>query len=207
MSEEREWRSRGYLPHIDGEELTQFIGWRTADSIPAAVLESWRKDLANSTETERWLELARRTERYCDEGHGECLLREPRAGRAVQECFFYDHGSKYRLHAWVVMPNHVHVVLTPLPGIKLDVIMRRVKTASANAVNRIFGRRGQFWQEEYFDRFIRGPEHFDGTVRYTEWNPVKAKLCTDPKKWAWSSCNPDARARLEFLERKREEGG
>jgi len=194
------------LPHIDGENLTQFIGWRTADSIPTHVLEAWRTELARVQELESWKELARRTETCCDEGHGECLLREPRAARAVQECLFYDHLCNYRLHAWVVMPNHVHVLLSPLPGAKLNVIMRRVKTASANAVNRIFGRKGKFWQEEFFDRFIRSEDHFNGCIRYNEWNPVKAKLCTDPKKWSWSSCSADAWARLEFLEQQREMG-
>lgn len=120
MEEERGWRSRGYLPHIDKEGLTQFITWRTADSLPSHVVEAWKEELKSTPDQERRIELARRTEAYCDAGHGECLLQDPRAGRAAQECLFHDHGSFYLLHAWVVMPNHIHVLLTPAPGIKLE---------------------------------------------------------------------------------------
>jgi len=204
MDDPRGWRSRGYLPHIDAEGLTQFVTWRTLDSLPQNVIEGWKAELATATDTERKRELLRKTEAYCDAGHGECPMRDPRAARAVQECLFHDHPAKYHLHAWVVMPNHVHVLFTPVAGITLSAIMHRVKTASAHAVNKSLGRKGPLWQTESFDRYIRGQVHFDGTVRYIEWNPVKAKLCPDPKKWAWSSCSPDAMARLEFLERSRE---
>ena len=85
--------------------------------------------------------------------------------------------------------------------------MKTMKTASSHAVNRVHGRRGQYWPEDFFDKFIRGEDHFNGCVRYIEWNPLKTKLTTDPKKWSWSSYSPDAQERLEFIERQRETGG
>jgi len=204
MRDPRGWHSRGYLPHIDVDGLTQFVTWRTADSIPQAVLDSWRVELSKAKDDERWRELARRTEHYCDQGHGECPMRDPRAARGLQECLLHDHGTQYELHAWVVMPNHVHVLLCPREGVSLSTIMHRLKTASAHAVNRAVGRKGSLWQIEYFDRYVRSGDHFAGAKRYTEWNPVKAKLCTDPKKYPWSSASPDAQARLEFLMQQRE---
>jgi len=193
------------LPHLEAGNKPQFITWRTEDSIPIAVLEAWKAELAGKTDSERGAELARRTEKYCDECHGECLLRDPRAARKVQEVLLYDHMLKYTLHAWVVMPNHVHVLLTPNPDVKLFSIMRRLKTVSSTAVNRLFGRSGQFWQIDYFDRMQRDSEHFARTKHYIEWNPVKAKLCTDPSMWTWSSRSPKSLARLEFLVREKEE--
>jgi len=199
MSEPRGWYSRGYLPHIDAGEVPQFVNWRAADSLPAGLLEGWKAELAHLGDSTRRMELARRVEAYCDMGHGECLLRNPRAARAVQECLFHDHGTQYILHAWVVMPNHVHALITPCAGKRLGDILKRVKSSSAGAVNRVFGRSGRYWQPDYFDRLIRNEKHFDGVKHYIEWNPVKAKLCTDPAKWSWSSCSRDAQARFEFL--------
>jgi len=204
MSDPRGWHSRGYLPHLEIEGVTQFIGWRTADSLPANVFESWKQELINASEPEKRTELARRIEAYCDEGHGECLLKDPRAGRVVQECLFHDHLTHYTLHGWVVMPNHVHVLLTPFPGVALTRITTRLKASSAKDANRVFGREGRLWQPEYYDRYIRNPEHFDGVKRYIEWNPVKAKLVPDPTKWSWSSACPDALARMEAILSARE---
>ena len=85
MSEERTWRTRGYIPHIDAPGLTQFLTWRTADALPSEVVETWREELSHLPEAERKSEEAKRAERYADAGHGECLLRQPEIARIVQE--------------------------------------------------------------------------------------------------------------------------
>ena len=97
------------------------------------------------------------------------------------------------------MPNHVHALLTPEPSVSLAGAMHRIKGASSREINRLFGRSGRLWQPESLDRWIRDETHFEGVRRYIEWNPVKAKLCRDPKLWPWSSANDAARARLEGL--------
>ena len=166
-------------------------------------LEGWHQELKQEADAVKRVEIARRIEAYCDEGNGSCVLRDPRAARLVQEVLFEYHGVCCELHSWVVMPNHVHVLLTPL-GLVLEKVVHRIKGASALQVNRLLGQKGRLWQPGYFDRLIRNSNHFDGTKRYIELNPVKAKLCTDPALWAWSSCNADARARLDFLLGERE---
>lgn len=194
-----ERRSRGYLPHVDGAGLTQFVTFHLADAIPLAALEAMRAEVAALPEGERKAEMGRRVEAYCDAGCGECHLRDPRAARVVQERLFQFHGRLYRLHAWCVMPNHAHALLTPAPGVDLGECMRRVKGGSAREINLLLGRAGRLWQPESYDRWIRHADHFLGVVKYIEWNPVKARLCRDPKLWPWSSAGDDAWARFRLL--------
>lgn len=194
----RGWYSRGYLPHIDSEGSTQFLGWRLDDALPVHLIEKWKHELASMdlTDTKRKLELARRIDAYCDQGHGACVLRNPLAAKAAQEVLLAHHRSLYYLHAWVIMPNHVHAMLTPVEGSSLAKILRDVKGGSAYEVNKVLGRSGRLWQADYFDRLVRNERHFAGACRYIEWNPVKAKLCSDPKLWTWSSAHPGNRERL-----------
>ena len=108
-------RFRGYLPHVEGAGLTQFVSFRLADALPFHVLEEMKSEIAKLPEGERRAEMGQRVEAYCDAGHGECHLRDPRAARLLQEKLFEFHGRLYRLHAWSVMPNHRHALLTPCP--------------------------------------------------------------------------------------------
>ena len=190
-------RSRGYLPHIDGEGLTQFVTFHLADALPQSALEEMRAAVAKLPEGERKKELGRRVEAYCDAGEGECQLRDPRVARLLQEKLFEFHDKLYRLHAWCVMPNHGHVLLTPRPGVSLATGMQRIKGGSSFEINRLLKREGRLWQPESYDVWIRDETHFYGVRKYIEWNPVKAKIVRDPVLHPWSSANQAAWARFE----------
>ena len=192
-------RSRGYLPHVDGEGLTQFVTFHLADALPLRAFEEMRAEVSRLPEGERKADSARRVEAYCDAGHGACPLRDPRAARLLQEKLFEHHGRLYRLHAWCVMPNHGHVLLTPCPGVSLSLVMQRIKGGSAIEINRLLGHEGRLWQPESYDVWMRSESHFWGVVRYLEWNPVKAKIVRDPKLHPWSSANDSAWARFRSL--------
>ena len=151
---------------------------------------------------DRKRELSKRIEVYCDAGHGSCVLRDPRAARIVQETLFDAHGKSLDLHRWAIMPNHVHVLVTPMSS-SLAKTVQRIKGASSRQINELLNRSGRLWQPDYFDRLVRTTDQFEGTGKYIEWNPMKAKLCSDPKHWAWSSASPEALARLEFLVSRR----
>ena len=202
MDAPRGFHTRGYLPHIDAP-VPQFLTWRLADAVPDAVpdaaIEAWKGELVGETDTERAKRLARQIEAFADTGAGSCVLRDPRAARIVQESLFHGHGSQYELLAWVVMPNHVHAVLTPCPGVRLSRIVQAIKGVTSKRIGALMGFEGRFWQPDYFDRIVRDDGHFDRLTRYLEWNPVKAGLCDDPKAWAWSSVNANARARRDSL--------
>jgi putative transposase len=197
VEEPRGWYSRGYLPHIDAGEQPQFVTFRLADSLPATVLERWHIELEGEVESARRFELYRRCERYLDEGHGSCTLSHPVAARIVQDALVFYHGIRYLLHNWVVMPNHVHMLMTPTPGTSLESILKPLKSFTSLEIHKQLGGQGRLWQADYFDRLMRDLGHFDRTALYIEWNPVKAKLCTDKTHWPYSSANPSAMARLE----------
>ncbi len=181
----RGWYSRGYLPHVDGGEIPQFITIRLADSLPQSVLERWRQELARNVITDA--ELRRRIELYLDRGYGSCALKDGRVAAFVQDSLLHFDGLKYSLRAWVVMPNHVHFLATPQEGYSLAEITHSFKSFTAHEANKILSRRGRFWFPEIFDRYIRNNEHFERAFAYIEDNPVKAGLCRKASDWPFSS--------------------
>jgi REP element-mobilizing transposase RayT len=199
MKEPRGRHSRGYLPHFELGNVPQFLTWRLKDAVPTNLIDFWKEEMEWSESEEQRRELARRIERYADLGYGECLLRDPRCGRIVQECLFHDHNRNYTLHHWAIMPNHVHVLLSPRNA-TISEIVRILKSVTSTKIGKLLGTAGGIWQADYFDRWIRNREHFVRTARYVEWNPKKAGLVDDPKLWLWSSANESAQARLKLCE-------
>jgi REP element-mobilizing transposase RayT len=180
------WHNRGYLPHFDGAELAQFITFRLHDALPREVLIRWREELkVEGPEVEAILR--RRVEAYLDQGHGSCYLKDFRIATMVQEALLFHDQAKYRLAAWNVMPNHVHMLSTPTKGHNLAEIMHSLKSFTSSEANKILGRKGRFWQKEYFDRYIRNVRHFAKVAAYIESNPVKARLCEKPEDWPFGS--------------------
>lgn len=176
------WYSSKYLPHFDFPHKRQYLTYRLADSLPSSRRDEWQALMALDDDLERQREI----ERHLDLGHGACHLREPRIAELVQENLWHHDGEHYRLLAWVVMPNHVHV-LVEVRDMPLHKILHAWKGYTANAANKILGRRGIFWENDYFDRFIRNEDHLRRVVRYIESNPVKAHLAACAADWPWSS--------------------
>lgn len=175
------WHSRGYLPHLDGEEFAQFITFRLFDSMPQEVLDRWRKEAAADSL------FRRRVETYLDSGHGHCWLHDERIAHIVQNALLFHAGTKYDLLSWVIMPNHGHVALRPYKNVHLPGVLHSIKSFTAQEANRILNRKGQFWQHESFDRYIRNRRHYVAVVRYIEQNPVKAGLCRNAEDWRFGS--------------------
>jgi len=186
------------MPHWEKELGLYFITFHLADSLPRPVLEKM-------VERQRILEAAKRCgahllpgqkvliseyspkeiEEYMDRGIGACPLRDPRIAELVANSLRLWHGTRYRLVAWCVMPNHVHVICRLLPGQELAAVLRSWKTYTARMANRILGRSGQFWQREYYDRLIREEGEFDRAVEYVLSNPERAGL--KGWRWVWSA--------------------
>jgi REP-associated tyrosine transposase len=171
------WHSRGYLPHFDSQDVVQFVTFRLADSLP--VEAALRLRAAAQPESLR--------DEFLDKGWGACWLRDERIAEIVEQAFLAFDGERYRMHAWTIMPNHVHVLLSILPGMPLGTIVSSWKRFTARAANRVLGREGEFWQVDYWDRFIRHEEHFSWTENYIDLNPVKAGLVAEPHLWPWGS--------------------
>ena len=100
----------------------------------------------------------------------------------------YFDGDRYDLHGWVVMPNHVHVLITPAARHRLADIMHCWKSYTSKRANRILGRSGAFWQDDYFDRFMRDEAHFLRTQDYIAENPIRAGLCRYADMRSSGSC-------------------
>lgn len=181
------WWNCGYLPHFDVPNKVQAVTFRLADSLPVSVLRAWQAEINDQPERERKAEEQRRLQRYLDAGHGECLLQNHACAETVEESLLHFDGDRYLLFAWVIMPNHVHVVAEMADDVRLASIVESWKKFSARKINAELGRSGALWYREYFDRWVRNEEHFRNVVAYTHANPVKAGLCQAETDWRWSS--------------------
>lgn len=99
-------------------------------------------------------------------------------------CHFED--VRYRLHAYVVMNDHVHVLVEPLAGNRLEAIIRSWKSFTANRMQREFGRIGAVWQDEYFDRAVRDDIEYDQKRNYILNNPFKRWPEIEAYRWSWA---------------------
>ena len=185
------WHSRGYLPHLDQPGTIQSLTFRLFDSVPVEMISVWKSELAltgdEETDDPRCADLRKRIEHYADQGHGACWLRDERIARQVEEALFHFDGVRYRLLAWVVMPNHVHVLIETLPGSPLADVIHSWKSYTAKQANKTLERTGAFWMPDYFDRYIRDEPHLVAVTNYIEQNPVKAGLVRSAGDWQWSS--------------------
>jgi acyl-CoA synthetase (AMP-forming)/AMP-acid ligase II len=144
--EKRGWY-RHKLPHFDGN-VTQFITFRLADSLPQGVLEQLRNQLEHDKLTEFSEEYRTKVDEYLDAGAGECILKDPAVAKLVEETILYEHGTSCDVKAWVIMPNHAHIVLRVNEGYDLANVMKRIKGISARKINRFLGRNGRVWQAD-----------------------------------------------------------
>jgi REP element-mobilizing transposase RayT len=177
------WHSRGYLPHFDSPEVVQMLTFRLADSLPQGKIEQWRQ--SGRCRTDR--QLANAIENYLDRGYGSCALRNPRAASIVEDALIYFDDTRYKLLSWCVMPNHVHAMLEVVTDFGLSEVLHSWKSFTAKQINALMNISGQFWQEDYFDRYIRNEAHFNRALQYIEHNPVKAGLCNNGGDWPSSS--------------------
>ena len=186
------WHERGYLPHRDEPGLVQFVTFRLTDAFPEKLRAEWEALWRIEDDRQRQLEL----EAYLDKGRGACHLRQPDIARIIEESLRFRHGQDYELRAWSVMPNHVHLLFKVL-DVPMAQLLDAWKGFTAKCANRILGKRGKFWQDGYWDTYMRDESHELRARKYIESNPVKAGLAATGKDWPWSSARfRDAYERL-----------
>ena len=181
------WHSRGYIPHWEAGEVAQSITFRMADSLPRTLLERWRVELDAMPNAARDQERRMRIEQALDSGHGCGALARTDVGELVEDALLHFDAERYRLHAWCLMPNHVHVLITPLSERTLSAIVHSWKSFTAKKANVLLRAEGAFWAQEYFDRAIRDHVHYSNVVEYFAMNPVTAGLCGKAGSWRFSS--------------------
>ncbi len=107
----------------------------------------------------------------------------------LQHCL-HDNGKRYSLHAAVVMPTHVHLLLTVLLDehgwpFELSEILKLIKGVSARSINKLTGRSGPVWQDESFDHVLRSDESFEEKLEYVRQNPVRVGLVKRAEDYPW----------------------
>lgn len=181
------WYTRGYLPHCDAPGALQAITFRLADSLPLDVLKRMEWDVESFPEDEKSRGLRKRINDWLDTGHGSCILSRPECAAIVVDAFRFFHKERYELIAWVVMPNHVHLVIQQHDGWSLGGVIRSWKGFTTKKIKDVYGGSlpEKIWQRGFWDRLIRNEHHYEAALRYIADNPVKAGLVAYPLDWPW----------------------
>lgn len=190
-------KRQGYfLPHWTREGAIYHVVFRLRDSLPYEVLANFQAELAtlearvalgmaSAEEAGRLAYLvSTRVEEYLDAGHGRCLMKDPKIASVVADALKHFDGQRYVLHAWCVMPNHVHAVVEPISPHELPGITHSWKSFTAHVMNKILQQRGEVWQKESYDHLIRNEAAFHQVVGYVLENPMRAGLMN----WTWIGC-------------------
>ena len=181
--------TRANLPHWSKAQTTTFVTFRLADSLPQEKLLRLQQERADwiASHPQPWDDETQQAfrsifygpvQKWLDAGFGCCLLRDPRSQRIVEDTLWHFADTRYALYAYVIMPNHVHVLLMPTSDHNITDIISSIKRFSARHINEVFGREGPLWQKESFDTLVRSEQHFQTIVRYIRQN--------NPKR-AWSA--------------------
>jgi putative transposase len=172
---------RRHLPHLYNAEQAIFLTWRLHDSLPR------HRYFAAGTVSSGQAFAA--LDRLLDEpGVGPLYLRQPMVADMIVEALHYNANTlgHYVLHAFAVMPNHLHVLVSPT--IPLPKLTKSLKGITAKRANAMLGLTGKsFWQGESYDRLVRNQREFDRIQNYIEQNPVRAGLVKTASEYRWSS--------------------
>ena len=177
----------GNLPHWRQYGVTYYVTFRLGDSMPQQKLWQWQR------EREEWMKrhplphndaekatyharFVSRFERWLDAGHGSCVLRHPLCRNIVEQALRWGSETRYRLGRFVVMPNHVHVVVSPYGAWTLSGILASWKKYTARRINEHLCVKGRFWQKESFDHIVRNDKELMRINTYIERNPEKAGI-------------------------------
>ena len=171
------------LPHWDAVGKPLFVTFRLHGSLPPNRVFP----PAQATSGQAFAALDRLLDRSAS---GPLFLRQPEIASLLVQALHEGQEKlhRYELHAFVVMPNHVHVLVTP--GVTTRHWLGPLKGFTAHEANRVLGRGGPFWQDESYDHLVRDDQQFRRVQRYIEHNPVRAGLAASPEQFAWSSAAP-----------------
>lgn len=190
---------RRRLPHWSQAGTVSFITWRTWDSMPEHVVQAWLDDRDTwlrhhgiEPSTANWKEqlsqlpattraqyqrlVSDRWNEHLDTLHGRCVLRQPSLSAIVAASLHHFDGTRYLLTDYVVMPNHVHLLVAFLDEKAMLGQCESWKRFTATQINRVLGRTGRFWQQDDFDHLVRSDEQFEHLRRYIAENPSRAHL-------------------------------
>ncbi len=166
------------LPHFDKSNLMHFVTYRLCDSMPANVLRQIEMELKSCSPDSLDLQKRIKMEYWLDQGIGSCLLKKTECAEIVEKVWHHSDGQCFNIIAWVIMPNHVHILLKIGKVPPIEKIVQNWKKFSANKINKLLNRQGHVWQADYWDRAIRNKRHFIYTLEY-----IKKNINSGGVKW------------------------
>lgn len=179
-------RSGGNLPHWEQGNVWYFVTFRLADALPASVVleikqerEQWKQshdlETLSSEEMAEYHKLfSERYENLLHAGSGSCLLSDACNAKIVDDALHFFEEERYELDEYIIMPNHVHVLLRPLKNNSLASILHSWKSFTANQINERIKTSGQLWQHESYDHIVRHENAMHAIRRYIKENPKVA---------------------------------
>ncbi|MGJ8652882.1 MAG: transposase [Opitutaceae bacterium] len=167
------------LPHWQQDRSLYFTTFRLSDSIPQGKLRIWRADYnqwlfrnpkpwSDEQAQEYQEHFARKIEHWLDQNHGNCLLRNQQCQQIVEDCLLKFNHTRYRLDAFTIATNHVHVLVTTMADTTLSEVLKSWKGVSARGINKALGKQGTIWQKETYDHIVRNPEALSKIRRYIQ---------------------------------------
>ncbi len=188
-SAEATFRRGAHLPHLTQNGGIYAVAFRTADSLPPEALAKLGEELSVIRDDDaRKRERTSKIQELLDRGMGSGLLARDIVASCVRDALNHFDEERYRLLAWCIMPNHVHLVLRPLGVHELPQIMHSIKSFTSHRIKQLVSMEdGKVWQEEYYDHLVRDAEDLSKQVEYVRANPEKAGLVD----WPWVSVDED----------------
>ena len=179
--------SRRHLPHWHQDGVVYYVTFRLADSIPQEKLSLWINErytwlkkhpepLSVSDKIEYFKLFPERIQKWLDSGMGSCCLKYNDVAKIAANTLKFFDNKRYILISFVIMPNHIHVIVTPIQNYELSKILQMWKSYSAREINKKLNREGTLWQSESFDHIIRSPEQLRKVIKYIKDNPKNASL-------------------------------
>lgn len=174
------WRKN--LPHWEQDGKIHYITFRLSDSLPQPVVDKYLSDKERFVKEhpQPWDDDIKRqysklisnpVENFLDAGYGNCILKEPAIRQHLIDAINYYDADRFAVLAYVIMPNHVHMLAVPLNGYALDNTISSILRFSATGMNRLLGKKGRVWQTEPFDTIVRSHIQYVKCVEYIRHNP------------------------------------
>lgn len=192
------YETAGNLPHWTQYGKITFVTFRLVDSLPQDVIDNIKTEyesikqrlLKEGCQKELELLKAKRhnqLEKYLDKGYGSCLLKTKQYRDIIIQTLEHDNNIMYELHSYVIMPNHIHLLVEPIGQATIQQITQTIKSVSAHKINNYTNLTGSIWQKEYFDRIIRNEDHYNRVINYIRQNPSH---CSPSEYTHWERGRP-----------------
>ncbi len=176
------WLWWGSLPHWEQAGKLYFVTFRLNDALPSTVLnrlKQMKEDFLRShpqpwdfdTGCFYFKHISDTIDKYIDSGYGSCVLRSDEVRQILIDTLLENDGKDYNLYDYVIMPNHIHLLIKPSPELTLKEVMSGIKRKSAFRINSKMNVKGSLWQREYYDRLIRNYDELQTICQYINDNP------------------------------------